>query len=718
VDPKRLAALVLYFIAGWFCPAVAIEPPSLILRPGVEISGLASQGLYFFDSTGTLSFQEVALREDLELVKNAVPNMKATTGAHWLMWKFVSETSENLTLHLANPAIDEVSFLVADSNLLLLKSMTAGMQYPYYQREIDHQDFLVSLPTARHKELRVFLRIKSSRQALLPIRVGTFKNISQTLLLKEHVFGVYAGIILVMILYNLFVYFSVRDKNYLLYIFYIFSVGFTQLVLNGYGQKFLWPSDILLAQQSINWSGILSGLGVLFFVKYFLRTRENAAWFDKLLQVFGAVYVVAFLLGIFGMQALAYNVINVVAAFGSLCLLGAGLQIALKGYRPARFFVFAFSFFLLGVIIYVLRDVGVLPYNIATNYALITGSAIEVILLSLALADRINMLTFEKEEARRHELEILKENERLILEQKIMLEQKVEERTEDLKSANRDLSNAMQNLKNAQTQLVNAEKMASLGQLTAGIAHEINNPINFVSGNISPLKRDIADLKNLIEKYETLAAQCENPEIHTEMMALKKSLDIETTAEEIEDLMNGIHEGALRTGEIVKSLRNFSRLDEDDSKFANVHDGIDSTLVILRNHTKNNISIDREFDPNMGNIECYPGKLNQVFSNLIMNAIQALREIENKEDGRIVIHTTWREKDIVIRIIDNGPGIPEKIKARIFEPFFTTKEVGEGTGLGLSIVYSIIESHRGQIEVKDPEDGGTEFCITLPKTLH
>jgi signal transduction histidine kinase len=706
-----LGAYSTYAQLGW-------EHLPVLTYNGKEKSSAASSAFYLYDSSVTLTHLDLPLLQNFTPFSAPIPNLAQRKGAHWLVWKVKSLPRSNLSFHLANPVIDEVSFLVTDPQLKLLSSHTAGLLYPYVQRATNYQDFVFPIPTAEHPEVFVFMRLRSERQILLPIRIDTYQNLSYRLLLKDHVFGIYAGIILAMILYNIFLFFSVRDRNYLLYIFYILSVGLTQLVLNGYGQRFLWPGDVFLSAQSLNFSGILSGLGVLFFVKYFLHTFEYARWFDRLLNVFGAAYATSLLLSIAGWRLEAYNLINAVAGLGSISLLMAGSQIAWRGYRPARFFLIAFSIFLVGVIVHVLRDIGLLPYSVITNYALVIGSAIEVVLLSLALADRINMLTLEKEEARRHELQMLKENERLVKEQNIMLEQKVEERTEDLKFANAELNAALANLRNAQTQLVNAEKMASLGQLTAGIAHEINNPINFVTANISPLRRDVADVKVLLEKFEQVAAECNDPDVLLKMKDIKSSLDIDFTLQEIDELLYGINEGAQRTGEIVKSLRNFSRLDEDDSKFANIHEGIASTLVILRNHTKNNIVIEQELDPKMGNIECYPGKLNQVFSNLIMNAIQAIKEMKDKEDGKVHIATYWGENDVTIIIRDNGPGIPDKFKHRVFEPFFTTKEVGEGTGLGLSIVYSIIEAHKGKIEVKSTPGQGAEFLITLPKTLH
>ncbi|MEM8901848.1 MAG: ATP-binding protein, partial [Bacteroidota bacterium] len=247
-------------------------------------------------------------------------------------------------------------------------------------------------------------------------------------------------------------------------------------------------------------------------------------------------------------------------------------------------------------------------------------------------------------------------------------------------------------IKQAQTQLVQSEKMASLGQLTAGIAHEINNPINFVSGNVSPMKRDIREIDQWIMK----TVKGERPE------------GIQEIFEEIYELIGGIEEGAIRTKEIVQGLRNFSRLDEDDKKMADVHEGIDSTLTLLTHKTPSSIHIHKSYGE-IPAISCYPGKLNQVFMNILSNALDA-----TEEKGDIFIQTGWKDKEnnlIQVTIRDTGYGMSPEVQEHLFEPFYTTKEVGKGTGLGMSIAYGIIQQHGGTIEVSSTEGEGSEFKV-------
>jgi signal transduction histidine kinase len=259
--------------------------------------------------------------------------------------------------------------------------------------------------------------------------------------------------------------------------------------------------------------------------------------------------------------------------------------------------------------------------------------------------------------------------------------------------------------------------MASLGQLTAGIAHEINNPINFVKSNIKPLQLDINDLITVIDEYDELH-ELKNGEIDSRLKridGLKNEIDLEYVKKEIKNLIKGIEEGAERTAEIVRGLRTFSRLDESELKVANVHEGIESTLVLLKNSFSHHLKIIKDFKAE-ANIECLPGKLNQVFMNIINNSIQAIAaKKEPDETESITIKTRDLDSNTIeISIKDSGIGMTEEVKQKIYEPFFTTKEVGEGTGLGMSIAFKIIEKHHGKIKIVSSPGNGAEFILTLP----
>ncbi|PSB30017.1 histidine kinase [filamentous cyanobacterium Phorm 46] len=304
------------------------------------------------------------------------------------------------------------------------------------------------------------------------------------------------------------------------------------------------------------------------------------------------------------------------------------------------------------------------------------------------------------------------------------LEKRVEERTEELSQKNHELqsaynqlADALHNLQQTQAQLIQAEKMSSLGQMVAGIAHEINNPVSFIYSNLEHASNYSQDLLRLVKLYQK---QYPNP--NGAIQAETEAIDLDFMAEDFSKLIHSMKNGADRIRQIVQSLRNFSRLDESSLKFANIHEGIDSTLAIINQRLESKIEVIKDYG-DLPKVKCYAALLNQVFMNIIDNAIWAVeeRKVNSKassnatERPTIWIHTETIDTELVrIGIRDNGTGIPPELKSKIFDPFFTTKDVGKGTGLGLTVCYQLIEKHKGNLEVVSELGEGTEFCITLP----
>lgn len=311
----------------------------------------------------------------------------------------------------------------------------------------------------------------------------------------------------------------------------------------------------------------------------------------------------------------------------------------------------------------------------------------------------------------RNTQEQLEESERMAA-----LSKQLADANDNLKHGQEELQAAYEDLQSAQAQLVHAEKMSSLGQLTAGVAHEINNPVNFVYGGIQALQLSIQELLELTSKYKQFSneglSEHERKLLHQEIQELEEDINSDELIEDIVNVMNDIQVGAERTADIVRGLRNFSRMDDMELLNSNIHEGIESTLVILSTQLHDKFEIEKNFSDTLELIQCYPGQLNQVYMNILSNAIQAM-----PEGGIITITTISKKEHAIIRIKDNGPGIPQEIVDKIFDPFFTTKDVGKGTGLGLSITYGIIEKHNGKIRVESKIGQGTEFIITLPKFL-
>ncbi|MGD1863831.1 MAG: sensor histidine kinase [Phormidesmis sp.] len=284
------------------------------------------------------------------------------------------------------------------------------------------------------------------------------------------------------------------------------------------------------------------------------------------------------------------------------------------------------------------------------------------------------------------------------------------------------LKSVLAELKQTQSQVIHNEKMSSLGQLVAGIAHEINNPANFIQGNLTHAETYTYDLLHLIKLYE---AHCPQPTV--EIRSALEDADIDFIKKDTEILYNSLNIGAKRIQNIVLSLRNFSRLDESECKTVDIHEGLESALMILQHrlnfqNDRPTIHVVRDFD-NLPLVECYPSQLNQVFMSLLVNAIDALDNAfsglkkENKAP-QITIRTETRGNSVGVSITDNGIGIPPGSKNRVFDPFFTTKDVGKGTGMGLAVSYqTIVKMHGGKLECFSAEGRGAEFMIELPIKL-
>jgi two-component system, NtrC family, sensor kinase len=263
-------------------------------------------------------------------------------------------------------------------------------------------------------------------------------------------------------------------------------------------------------------------------------------------------------------------------------------------------------------------------------------------------------------------------------------------------------------LQQAQAQLIQSEKMSSLGQMVAGVAHEINNPVNFIYGNLEHANTYTENLLELVQLY-----QKHYPQPVSEIINKIEEIELDFIHEDLPHLLCSMHMGAERIRQIVLSLRNFSHLDEAEMKQVDIHEGIENTLLILLHRLHGKIEIIKQYDA-LPLIECYPAQLNQVFMNIISNAIDELESQKGLSQPKIVIKTQLNDTLVEVRIQDNGSGIKSELKDKIFDPFFTTKPVGKGTGMGLAISYQIIEKHQGKIEVFSELNQGSEFVVTLP----
>ena len=667
---------------------------------------------YLKDQTNKLAINQVVNKKFNNYNKDLL-NFGVENTTYWI--KLTSEKDQTFNkelLHIEQPRF--VVYEMYDQKQAKIHRPKANFELQKDKPHKDLQDIAFLLPDTVKKDESFYLRLKAHEAFITKIVVVKERTLDDKNSLRDIIFGIYTGIMLVMFVYNLFLFIIVRDRSYIFYVFYILFTWLTQISIQGYGLRYIWTAENPIDHSSVV---LFSSIGLIFatlFSVSFLSTKIFVPKIHRVVITFISIIPLNIILLYAFDTYISFIIMQLFTLFGVTIALTTSYYVYFKKhFKPAGFYLIAWSILLVGAVLFILKDYGILPYNTFTIYLLQISSAIEVMLLSFALADKINYFKKENETAQAQALNASLENQKLIKEQNIVLERKVKERTEELENANGTLNLTLNNLKSTQSQLVDAEKMAALGQLTAGIAHEINNPINFVTSNVKPLQLDIDDLKDIIKKYESIDFEKDiKPQIE-EIEAYKRQIDLGFINNEITSLLAGISEGAKRTAEIIRSLRNFSRVDETDMKAIDLNEGLLSTLVLIRNTLPDNLTIIKELG-NLPKVECMPGKINQVFMNLVSNAVQAVKSKDVQAEEEFLTIKSWYDnQQVFISIKDTGTGMSEEVKHRIFEPFFTTKDIGEGTGLGLSIVFSIIEKHKGHVEVISELGKGTEFIIIL-----
>lgn len=666
-----------------------------------------SQFEYLVDPGNEFTPEQIIHRKDFRELAKRIHNFGINSSSIWLRFRVKSESLDDQRKFLVinNSGLDEAHFFLANGEKILSYQM-GGRVVDFHKKIIPTNKIAFELDLSGMQEADVYLKIKSNNSKIFSAYIADLQQVNYKMNLQNILFGVFTGILAGLIVYNLFLFIAFRDKVYILYTIHTILIWFAKSSIFGYTQELLWPSWEWMNVRSIVLFGSLTGISITLFAKEFLAISRYTPKLKIGITFLVGIFVFVVLDNIFFSQMAGYRIYLLAIGLLSVFVWFIGFRVLRKGYLPARYFIIAWTVFAMGALVHISIELGLIPFSSFSVYILPLAATLQVILFSFALADRKSILESEKEKEQYDIMKVLKQNESLIIEQNELLEEKVKQRTEELEYT-------LHNLQSTQTQMVNQEKMASLGQLTAGIAHEINNPINFVSSNISPLRRDIGDLLEVVELYRKKGKLEFSPESQKEIDKLEREIEFEYILQEIDQLLRGMEDGAKRTVEIVKGLRLFSRVDEQDVKKVDIHDGINSTLVLLNSAMAGKIKVNKEFG-NIPMVECLAGKMNQVFMNIITNAIHALLDHAKIAEPTLTIRTSLLGEKIKIEIEDNGPGMPSHVKQRIFEPFFTTKAVGKGTGLGLSIVYTIIENHKGTLHVDTAEGRGTNFIITLP----
>lgn len=668
------------------------------------------------DPTNTLKFGDVFNNPKFHSATSKLPFLRYSKSVIWLKLTIKNNTNGYvIPITTGRSIIDD--FDIYYHNPISHKTVhVSPCDLKANPNFLSQNSTLVNWSIAPDTVQTIYIRLKSNMSSIIPIGVHSQDEYLEKSAINQLINGALIGIFLVMALYNLILFAIVRDKSYLYYVVYIIFFGFSQVFMLGYGNILLSGNTQLLNQYAIPFIRIGFGFSMLLFADEFLQLKKNFKKYYKWYLVLYVLYALPLIATICKWVSGAYLLITINVFITSVTLLCIGFYMYFKGFKPAKFFLSGWGLSLIAILITLARNKGLIPYNYLTANFLTYSAVIELILFSTALADKISFYRDQNTISQSSALQIAKENERLITEHNIILENMVKERTQALIETNQNLSVTIENLQSAQHHLIETEKMASLGQLTAGVAHEINNPINFVSANVSPLRLDFKELFTLLKYYEEAATNPDNPDLLKAAIKFKEEIDPDFIKTEIKGLIDGIEDGANRTKEIVKSLRTFSRMDQLALTPANINSSILNTLVLLRSSIPYYIEVKPVLNK-LASLNCYPGKIDQMLINLIDNSIHAIKAKEAHANESILIVSEDHPDHISIKISDTGIGMTAEIKQRVFEPFYTTKEIGEGTGLGLSIVFGIIEKHKGTIDIQSTYGMGTTVIIKLPKNL-
>lgn len=694
-------------------------------------------------------------------------NFSFSNSAYWLRLRLNNPSLEQIQTHLqiAYPRLSEVDFyqVAADGTVSHIQT---GAVRQFDARPHPNRHFVFPIEVSANSAQTIYLRIQSATAVVVPAKLWTLSTLRLHETYDYAVQTWYFGIVTAMVIFNLLLFFALRDRMYFAYVIFVTCMALTIASMNGLSKQFLWPNATWWADVAPYTGLALSQVTFVFFMRIMLRTATMIPRLDKLLLT-SALLVFLIAAGMvlslhrFAMFAAVLLALNTVVVFL------VGVYAAWQRQRMAYYFVLAYVVLTVGSIITALHANNLIATSIWTQYSLQAGSVIEMLLLALALADRLNQA--RKEQANAQTLALQAQNDMLLAKEQAArahseaLLAQARAQTQQALNETLQAQNAL-----AEAQLQQNDKMASLGQLIAGVTHEINTPIGAIKSSGASIADALSDALNqlpaLLQQLDApsrtllldMLQHVHRPKIpmsSREERAIVKAATEKIEAAGIEQprqkavvltnlnahhhvetylplLQHPLHEDILLTAnnvaiavssarninlavervtKIVLALKSFSRFNQSAEKIlAQLADGIETVLTIYQAQTKHGVEIVRQYDE-IAPLMCLPDELIQVWTNLIHNALQAMNH-----EGTLTIGIRSENNQAVVSIGDSGCGIPPENISKIFDVFFTTKAAGVGSGLGLDIVKKIIDKHCGRIEVQSELGVGTIFSVYLP----
>jgi PAS domain S-box-containing protein len=791
--------LIVLLLCGLVPPSAHGTEP-VVVTPAIEKYPLGLHIDYLRDDTGSLSIEDVS---GAAFPSRFVPSTSETLGfgfvdaAYWLRFTIHNPGDRQVKYYL------QVEYPLLDSLDLYSRNQDSengygvvrtGDHQPFWERPIKHTDFVFEIVLEAGATQEYFLRCQTSSSMNLPLMLLSQSALAENLGTKKMMLGFYFGILLVMLIHNLFIYFSIRDNAYLYYVLFVAFYLLFQFSLNGITFQYLWPDMIWWGNNCIPLFLFAAYFFGTKFTRTILNSRQIAPRFDTILLWLQRVSFCGLFVPFFAGYAISIR-LGTLLAMTVFVYIITGFRCMIKGYRPAVYYFVAWPVSMIGVTLYSMKTFGLLPHNFITNWGIQFGSAWEVILFSMSLADRFHLMKKDQERLQvEHAGQLQKANERLEasnteLQQEVVERRRIESALRESRETARALLNAPLNVaalldengivldandtlaaelgitvkdlvgthlwshfpldsvveqrkryavkvlksgkpvrfednrqqlwydnvffpvmdgegmvnkvailgydiskrKEAEQRRQELEikalaqaKLASLGEMATGIAHEINQPLSYIKVIYESTLADIREQR----------------------------LNEEEVADDCREALRQVH----RISKIIEHMRVFGRTDLEDSERVYLPKVFDNAMIIFGERLRlANIEIQCEVEENLPAVSGNKNKLEQVFINLLQNSRDALAE---KEGALITIEMRYEAEADVVSIVfgDNGAGIEVAAREKIFEPFFTTKEVGMGTGLGLAIVYGIVREHNGSVSCESEPGRGAWFKFKIPAT--
>jgi signal transduction histidine kinase len=690
-----MKSICLHFI---FHVIIAITSLGVIqAAPVLDVNNAIEQGFslnakmdLLVDVDGTLTLDQVMSSKNFELAGEKTPNFGFSSSVYWVRFSLLNSTDQSLLLvELGYTFLDYVSLFSPDSAGGFREKISGDM-LPFSERARDHRTVTFELAQEPSTTATYYLRIQTTSSVQIPVRVYTEASFGEMSSNENTMLGGYYGIFIVMILFNGLLWISLKDKIYGYYILFLSSYLLSQLVFNGNAHRLFLGDFPTINNKLVPMVCCLVFVSISLFCRSFLDLATTEKRLSAIFVWLERVGIVLVLVSAVVPYSLAVKFVALTAVLIPPGLIYAGIKRAVRGYAPARIYVLGWFSLLGGITIFSFRTVGLLPANIFTQYALQVGSVFEVALLSLALADRINVIQENEASAQKSLLENFKE---LAHEHQGI---------EKLDNENRALN---VEIEESSHQLIMADKLATLGSLAAGVAHDIANPASLIQNGAVAMNQNFQKFGDQIGRLLGNDS-AEAREVYT---AFRGDLD------KGEQALRDVTLGAERISSINTAIRNQSRSDPNPELF-DVATLIDECVTVLGSKLKQaEVEILCQ-----SNLKGWGRRshIGQVITNIVSNAVDAARSnIHNNPVVNVKISVELGANCLVFSVSDSGAGVLENLRDKILEPFFTTKDVGKGTGLGMPICLRILEAHGGTLSIdSDPLLGGAAFSFSLPNS--